>query len=133
LDVLMERAPFAQAAGELLDLAEQGVFEAYLAAITPLNIFYIARKAKSRADLRQTIQDLLQTLRVCAIDESILTTAFKLEFSDYEDAVQHCCATANNLEAIITRNVRDYENATLPIFTPSDFLRHLESQQKDQT
>jgi len=41
--------------------------------------------------------------------------------------------TANGLDAIITRNVKDYQNAILPVFTPAEFLQHLKSQQKNQT
>ncbi len=130
LDVIMARAPFAKAAAELLDLNEQGLFEAYICGITPINIFYIARKAKSSADLRQTISQLLQTVRVCPLDHSVLTNAFNLPFNDYEDAVQHASATASRLDAIVTRNVSDYKNATLPVFAPADFLNHLTNQQK---
>lgn len=129
LDVIMAREPFAPEAAELLDLSEQGAFDAYVSAITPLNVFYVARKAKSHADLRRAVQELLQTVSVCTIDESILTDAFALPFGDYEDAVQHCCATANNLEGIVTRNLKDYKNATLPVFSPTDFPKKLESQQ----
>jgi hypothetical protein len=72
---------------------------------------------------------LLQAVKVCPLNESILDAAFALPFNDYEDAVQHCCATATGLDAIVTRNVRDYRNSTLPVFTPAQFLSHLESQQ----
>lgn len=129
LDVIMARLPFARAGAELLDLGEQGVFEVHISALTPLNVFYIARKAKGSRDLRQAIKELLQTVKVCQLDHSVLTAAFALPFSDYEDAVQHCCATANQLDAIVTRNTADYKNATLPVFTPTEFLNHIKSQQ----
>lgn len=128
LDVITERAPFAVAAAELLDLNEQGAFEAYISAITPINIFYIARKARSSPALRQAIKQLLQTVRVCPIDHAILTAAFALPFTDYEDAVQHASATTSNLDAIVTRNLDDYKNATLPVYSPLDFLNHLKAQ-----
>ena len=54
------------------------------------------------------------------------------ELIDYEDAVQHASAFESGLDAIITRNVKDYKNARLPIFTPDDFLQHLKSQPKAQ-
>ncbi len=129
LDVILGCEPFAKEAAEILDLSEQGAFDAYVSAITPLNVFYVARKARTKADLRQAVHGLLQTVCVCTIDESVLANAFTLSFQDYEDAVQHCCATANNLEGIVTRNLKDYKNATLPVFSPADFLRKLESQQ----
>lgn len=128
LDVIMARVPFAQAAAELLDLHQQGLFEAYISGITPINIFYIARKARSSTDLRQAISKLLQTVRVCPLDHSVLTNAFNLPFNDYEDAVQHACATAGQLDAIVTRNLEDYKNATLPVFAPADFLSHIKAQ-----
>src|SRR5881628_2029174 len=114
LDVITARVPFTAEAAELLDLCEQGAFEAYISALTPLNVFYIARKAESSANLRESVKDLLRTVKVCPLDDSVLNAAFALPFSDYEDAVQHCCATDAELEAIVTRNVRDYKNSTLP-------------------
>ncbi len=130
LDVMLAREPFAKDAAELLDLSEKGFFESYVSAITPLNIFYIARKAKAVRDLRQAIHALLQKVGVCAIDKSILTSAFDLRFVDYEDAVQHESATAAGVEAIVTRDIHDYKYATLPVFTPEGFLQRLKSQQQ---
>ena len=129
VDVITARLPFTAEAAELLDLSEKGAFEPYISALTPLNVFYIARKAKSSSNLRESIRELLQAVKVCAINDAVLKDAFALPISDYEDAVQHCCATAEGLEAIVTRNVRDYKNATLPIFTPAEFLEKLRSQQ----
>lgn len=125
LDIITARLPFTAEAEELLDLSEQGAFEAYISALTPLNVFYIARKAKSSANLRESIKELLETVKVCPINDSVLNAAFALPFNDYEDDVQHCCATAAGLEAIVTRNVRDYKNSKLPVFTPSEFLSHI--------
>jgi predicted nucleic acid-binding protein len=129
LDLIMARVPFASAAGELFDLTEPGIFEAPISALTPLNVFYTARKAKSSIDLREAIKQLVQRIRVCPLDDSVIIAAFALPFADYEDAVQHCCATANGLDAIVTRNIKDYKNASLPIFTPTEFLNHIKSQQ----
>lgn len=129
LDVITARMPFTAEAEELLDLSEQGAFEAYISALTPLNVFYIARKAKNSANLKESIKELLETVKVCPINDSVLNAAFALPFNDYEDAVQHCCATAAGLEAIVTRNVRDYKNSVLPVFTPAEFLSHIRSQQ----
>ncbi|HKC62685.1 MAG TPA: PIN domain-containing protein, partial [Pyrinomonadaceae bacterium] len=60
LDVMLARVPFAQTASQLLDLAEKGLYEAYVSSITPINVFYVARKAKSIGDLRQALGQLFQ-------------------------------------------------------------------------
>jgi len=129
LDLLMARTPFNKAAFELFALNEQGKFEGYVSASTPLNAFYIARKVKGDNGARQAVRQLLAEVRVCPITYAVLTDAFTLPFTDYEDAVQHACATAGGLEAIVTRNLGDYKNAMLPIFAPTDFLNHLKAQQ----
>ncbi|HEX8847680.1 MAG TPA: PIN domain-containing protein [Pyrinomonadaceae bacterium] len=125
LDHLIEREQFAQAAGELLELNAQGAFDGYISGITPINIFYIAKKTMGRDKLMQALKDLLLAVRICPITYDILNQAFALPFSDYEDAVQHVCATASGLDAIVTRNLEDYKNATLPVFSPTDFLKQL--------
>jgi predicted nucleic acid-binding protein len=129
LDVLLARAPFSEAAFKLLDMSQQRVFEAYISGISPVNIFYIARKAKGSDELRRALTQLLRTTRVCPLNHSILTDGLTSPIRDYEDAVQHACAVAAGLDAIVTRNLDDYKNATLPIFSPTDFLSHIKSQQ----
>ena len=129
LDFLLERKPFFQAASDLLELNANGVFDAYISSITPINVFYLGRKVVAASKIRQGIDDLLRLVRVTAVDHSSLIQALGLPFTDYEDAVQHASASAAGLDAIITRNSDDYKNATLPVYSPADFLNHLKPQQ----
>ena len=80
------------------------------------------------AKIRQGIADLLKLVSVCPITQSCLVQALGLPFVDFEDAVQHASAVASGLDAIVTRNLSDYKNATLPVFSPTDFLNKLQSQ-----
>lgn len=129
-DFLLERQPFFQAARELMLLNTRGEFEGYISSITPVNLFYHGRKIVGAAKIRQGITDLLKLVRVCPITQSCLVQALGLPFADFEDAVQHTSAVASGLEAIVTRNLDDYKNATLPVFSPTDFLAKLESEPK---
>lgn len=101
---------------------EAGYLIAYVSAITPVNLFYVARRLKGREVARRAVSELLATLPVCAVDLVVLKTGLETGFKDFEDAVQHASAIAAGLEGIITRNVADYQQAALPIYTPSDFL-----------
>jgi predicted nucleic acid-binding protein len=128
LDVVLAREPFAQASAQLFKLHEQGKIDAYIAAITPINVFYITRKIKGGQVARQAVELLLSSLAVCPISHGVLDEAQKLPFADYEEAVQHASATANGLDTIVTRDINDCKNATLSVFSPTDFLKRLESQ-----
>jgi len=123
LDLFLDRAPFSDAAAALWLAHERGQLDAFISAITPVNVFYIARKLRDQETARQAVSELLLTLNVCGIDHRTLRSALSLSFRDFEDAVQHAAADAAGLEAIITRNVRDYSTARLPLFTPDEFVQ----------
>jgi predicted nucleic acid-binding protein len=129
LDLILDREPFVEAAAALFELHEQGRIDAYISSITLVNAFYLTRKNKGIEGARRAVKELLAILSVCALDRLILEDAHRLAFTDYEDAVQHATATASNLDAIVTRNLKDYKNATLPTFLPTEFLNRLTSPQ----
>lgn len=122
LDLVLERAPFASEAATLWELHQQNKLDAYISPITLINVFYITRKIKDREIASRAVAKLAQGLLVCTTDAQVLQDALTLAFNDYEDAVQHAAATHARLEAIITRNTSDFTNATLPVFTPTNFL-----------
>ena len=59
LDFLLDRAPLADAAAALWQANDDGRIEAYVSVITPVNVFYIARKLKGAATARQLVESLL--------------------------------------------------------------------------
>jgi len=125
LDFVLQRQPFFAEADQIFLRCSNGDFEAYICDITAINIFYIARKEIGRQKTIQAIADLLTMTKICTVKKSILQSALTSPITDYEDAVQHECAVAENLDAIVTRNTKDYKNAPIKIFTPSDFLQVL--------
>ncbi len=125
LDFLLDRAPFAEAAAVLWQANEDGRIEAYVSAVTPVNVFYIARKLKDIAAARTIVAGLLAACRACPLDHDTLQTALTLPMCDFEDAVQYACAVAADLDAIVTRDGHDYGGATLPVLTPAELLQRL--------
>ena len=121
LDFILQRQPFFIEAAEIFTRLGNGKFDAYISAVTPINVYYFTRKAKGINGARQAVQDLLIAAKVCAIDDKILQDAHNSPITDYEDAVQHECAVAENLDAIVTRNLKDYKNSTIKVYSPSEF------------
>ena len=75
LDFLLDRAPFADAAAALWQANEDGRIEAYVSVITPVNVFYIARKLKGATAARQLVESILAACRVCGPDRELLLSA----------------------------------------------------------
>ncbi len=125
LDLLLDREPFADAADALWEAHRRGQFTAFVSPITPVNVFYVTRKAKGTQAAQQAVADVLATVWVSPVDHNVLASALALGFSDFEDAVQHEAAAGSGLDAIITRNLSHYANATLAVYSPTDFLKLL--------
>jgi len=128
LDFLLRRSPFFENASELLERTANDIFEAHISGITPVNVFYIGRKIVGTTKIRQGNADLFKMVRIDSVTQESLEEALGLPFADYEDAVQHAVATSNGLDAIVTRDLGDYKNASLQVFSPSKFLDKLKSQ-----
>jgi predicted nucleic acid-binding protein len=125
LDIFLQREPFFEVSNQIWQANYDGLCEAFISALTPANVFYVARKLKGIDAAHQAIRELLDGINIYPVDGAILQAASRSPISDYEDAVQHACAVANNLDAIVTRNLDDYRNATIPVYSPTDFLANL--------
>jgi hypothetical protein len=104
---------------------EQGRMEAFVSPITPVNVFYLLRKQLGAVQARQIVGRLLATLSICLLDQAVLASAHALPMADFEDAVQAAAAAAAQLDALVTRNTRDYGAAPLAVLTPGEALARL--------
>ena len=125
LDYLLDRAPFADDAAAIWDAGERGEVGLFVAAITPLNLYYVARKLKGAAVARQLVASLLKACRVCTLDQTILLAAQTATMPDFEDAVQAVSAEFFGLDAVVTRNPTDFSTSAVQVLAASEMARLL--------
>lgn len=125
LDLLIEREPFATSAISLFEQIERGNLAGYIAATTITNIFYIIRKTEGREVAIAAIHRLLIGLQFCAVDRQTVTTALTLGLKDFEDSIQLACATIAQLDAIVTRDRKDFIGSSLPVYSPTEILNQI--------
>jgi predicted nucleic acid-binding protein len=122
LDVLQKRAPFYETSAALLAAAEIGYIQGYIAAHSVTTLFYLIQKGRSSSEARATITNLLQFLKISAVDQATIEQALNLDYRDFENAVQMMSAVQCKADYLITRNIKDYQPALLPVVQPVDFL-----------
>lgn len=125
LDLILEREPFVENAILLFEQIECGNLAGYIAATTITNVFYIIRKIEGREVALAAIHRLLIGLQFCAIDRQTIETALSLGLKDFEDSIQLACATLDQLDAIVTRDPKDFSSSNLPIYSPTELLTQL--------
>lgn len=132
LDVLLDRAPHAEAASALWAAGERGRCRLLLPAHAVTTIFYLAEKARDAKFARGVVADLVSIFEVAPVDAAVLRRALALEMADFEDAVAAAAAEGAGAEAVVTRNLDDFEAAPLPAVDPPMALAWLEIESTDE-
>ncbi|MBD2319294.1 type II toxin-antitoxin system VapC family toxin [Phormidium tenue] len=121
LDFLQEREPFVKDAARLFARIDAGEIEGFIAATTITNIYYIVRRAAGMEAAQNAIAQVLADLNICPVDRDVLEQAIKLNFRDFEDAVQYACGVVHSVDVIVTRDVSGFISGEIPVVLPKDF------------
>lgn len=126
VDLIQNRKPFNQYADLIFASALAGNIKLFTAAHTILNVHYLNKKFLEENKLRQTIGHILDVIEIIAVDKEILRRGLSSDHKDFEDAVQISCAyKIDNLEAIITRNLKDFSKAEVKVLAPEQVVQLL--------
>ena len=122
MDALTEREPFADNAKRVMEIFSDKKAGGFIAAHTVTNLFYLLRHDFSIDERREVLLDLFDIFQVEQIDTVKLKSALlKKDYRDFEDCLQSECAEAVQADFIITRNVKDFVNGSIPCISPEDF------------
>ncbi|MCB0518534.1 MAG: PIN domain-containing protein [Lewinellaceae bacterium] len=123
LDYLTQRQPFFADAESIFIKAEMGVISLFCSSLSFSTIFYVLRKFQTKPQLFQTLNDLTQTTTITGVDETVIKDSLASGFKDLEDAIQYFSALHfGRIDAIVTRNPKDFPNPQIPVFSPAEFL-----------
>ena len=121
-DLLAKREPFYLPAARLFTLADEGKIRIFISALSLPNIHYLISKQTSAEEATKTLRRFKILVHVTPLDEKIIDQALNSDFSDFEDAIQYFSALQNNIEVLLTRNLKDYRKAQISVLTAQDFI-----------
>lgn len=124
LDVTLRREQFYLSALNLFELCHKQKITAVTSSTAFINTNYFLRKL-APANRWTSLQRLRSVLSIIDVTEAMIDMALKDEQADFEDAVQYYAAMSARVDFIITRNIKDYKQATIPVLTAEQFLRTL--------
>jgi predicted nucleic acid-binding protein len=126
VDLVANRKPFSENAISIFDYCQKSNIKMYSTSHSIATLHYIAKKMVDEKELRLIIEDLLDTISIIAVTESILKKSLKSNHKDFEDAIQIVSAQSfNDMNCIVTRDLKDYKYAEINVLTPDDFLSKL--------
>jgi len=127
IDLLAKREPFDQDARKLFSFADKEKVNLFTSALSIANVSYVLLKKKNPEEAKQILRKLKLLVRILSLDEKVINLALNdNEFRDFEDGLQYFSALENNIDIIITRNLKDFENSKIPVMTARQFNEIIE-------
>ena len=122
IDLLDKREPFWKDVAALFTMAYNGQVELYISSLTHATVSYLLRK-HGKEGTRALLGNLRELSKVTAVGETEVDLAMASAFDDYEDALQYFSAANAKVEAIVTRNKKDFQASGLPVMSPEEFVK----------
>jgi predicted nucleic acid-binding protein len=127
IDLLAKREPFYEEAANLFTMADKQQIQLFVSALTFANTNYILLHEMKAGEAKLILRKLKLIVRVLNLNEKIVELSLNDDdFKDFEDALQYYTALENEADAIITRNLKDFQKAKLPAMTAAHFLKSIQ-------
>jgi len=84
-------------------------------------------RALGRQAAGQHVETLLSLFAIAPVNRLVLEEALRSRFHDFEDAVLHEAALHAGVKYIVTRNLTDFQQASIPVFSPRELISMLQA------
>lgn len=122
LDVLLDRAPHAEASSAFWAAVETGDAEGVLAAHCVTTLHSLAARSRGREFADRCVGGVLGVFSVAPVDALVLRDALGSASPDFEDAVCAAAPRAAGCHFIVTRDARGFRSSALPTLAPAEAL-----------
>lgn len=123
LDLLLRREEFLSAAAQIFSMADRGDIKLSMSALSFANAYYIIFKTKGDTVARNELRKIETLVSILDLNgKSIKLSLNDLDFKDFEDGLQYYAALQEKVDVILTRNLKDFKHAKIPVMTPDAFL-----------
>ena len=87
---------------------------------------YLLKKYIDEKDLRAILYDLTDYLTIVPIEVETIKKGLRSKHKNFEDALQMICAySVLKQDCIVKRNIRDFKDCEIPVFTPDELQKKL--------
>ena len=121
LDLLAERKKFIVETQELFTLSDKNEVKLYVSSLTFANTYYILSQQMKMNNVRKVLRKFKILVEVLPMDDKIIDLSLESDFKDFEDAIQYYTAIENDISIIITRNLKDFKTAKIPVLTAKNY------------
>lgn len=123
IDALTSREPWNKSAETIFIMAANHMMDMYITASSATDIYYLVRKHLHSADsAKQVMGKLYSLVGILSVSGAECVDALASPVNDYEDAVVERVSAKANIDYIITRNVKDYQQGIVKAILPDNLI-----------
>ncbi|RYY58505.1 MAG: PIN domain-containing protein [Chitinophagaceae bacterium] len=123
LDLLARREPYYAASADLFTMADRGMVDLYISALSLSNLHYLLSRQHNTAESSRILANFKVLVKALAVDDKIIELALSSRFPEFEDAIQYYTAVENGIQTLLTRNAKDYKLASIRVLTAELYVK----------
>lgn len=128
IDGLNDRPQFAAPAQQILLAIERGAITGCVTGKSFSDIYYISRREMHDLGRTNSAMDwILRHMTILDTTGDDCRAGFARQWRDFEDALMAATALRTDMDCIITRNIKDFKDSPIAIYTPEQFVRRLQN------
>ena len=127
IDFVCQRADFAASANRLMALGSMGKVQLQISALSYVTTMYLAHKYDYQ-NVKESLLFIAGFVEILDLSGTTVVDMLSAGWNDYEDATQHATAQRGGADCIITRNLKDFKQSALPVYTVDQLFEVLNLQ-----
>lgn len=128
LDIALERQEFKKQAQNVTRLLYDKNIPMAVTATTVTDIYYLIKKQGGHDEAIEFLVNFFDYCDIAGVTKTSILNALHSERNDFEDAVQIETAKQNEINIVITRNKKDFEDSGLEVYTAYEYVKELENE-----
>jgi len=126
MDIFAKREPFIENSLRIYTFGSTKNYELYTSSNTITTLHYLLKKVLVEEKIRMVLENILENVLIIPVDSDIIKKSLKSNHKDFEDAIQIFAAQSiSEMNCIVTRDLKDFKNAEIQVYTPDQFLNQL--------
>lgn len=123
IDALTSREPWNESAEKIFLLGANHIVDLYITASSATDIYYLIRKHLHNVQTaKQVMGKLYSLISILEVTGNDCVEALASQIKDYEDAVVERVAFRKEMDYIVTRNIKDYQDGNVKVILADDFI-----------
>ena len=124
IDFVCQRGTFADSANRLMALGCMGKVQLQTLSLSYVTAMFVAHKYKYEK-VAESLLFVSGFSEILDLQSSTVVEMLTSGWKDYEDATQNATAIKANADCIVTRNIKDFNESSLPVYTVDELFKVL--------